>query len=193
MLLYQPLFNEIDRQWDEKKHILVAIDGNSGAGKSSLSDVLKERYNCNVISMDDFFLRPEQRTSERFAQPGGNIDYERFIDEVVIPLKSGESFEYHPFDCKTMTLSNPISFIPTRLTVVEGVYCLHSQFTPHITYDIAVFLSIENDEQQKRLLKRNPQLYERFINEWIPLENVYFQHFDIKSKCNFIFDVTTQK
>ena len=192
-MLYQSLFDEIDRQWGKKKHITVAIDGNSGAGKSSLSDILKERYSCNVISMDDFFLRPEQRTSERFAQPGGNIDYERFIDEVIIPLKSDEAFEYHPFDCKTMTLSNPISVIPTRLTVVEGVYCLHPQITSHITYDIAVFLSIENDEQQKRLLKRNPQLYERFINEWIPLENAYFHHFDIKSKCNFIFDVTTQK
>ena len=32
--------------------------------------------------MDDYFLQPYQRTEERLAEPGGNVDYERFKEEI---------------------------------------------------------------------------------------------------------------
>ena len=73
--------------------IVIAIDGNCTAGKTTLASVLAKEYDCNVFHMDDFFLRPEQRTAQRYAQPGGNVDYERFREEVMIPLKAGKSFE----------------------------------------------------------------------------------------------------
>ena len=50
--------------------------------------------------MDDFFLRPEQRTAQRLAQSGGNVDWERFQAEVLIPLRQGISFSYRPYDCR---------------------------------------------------------------------------------------------
>ena len=58
--------------------VLVAIDGRCAAGKTTLAASLQAQLECNVFHMDDFFLRPEQRTSERLHQPGGNVDYERF-------------------------------------------------------------------------------------------------------------------
>ena len=85
--------------------IVVAIDGNCTAGKTTLASILEKEYDCNVFHMDDFFLRPEQRTAERYAQPGGNVDYERFQEEVLSPLKQGVAFSYRPFSCKTFTLS----------------------------------------------------------------------------------------
>jgi len=42
--------------------------------------------------------------------------------------------------------------------------------------------------QLQRLEERNPMLYERFVNEWIPLENKYFDAFNIPEKCDFILD-----
>ena len=77
------LLAAIDRLLLEKSHVLVAIDGNCAAGKTTLAKKLAEHYDCNVLQMDDFFLRPEQRTPERFAQAGGNVDYERFALEVL--------------------------------------------------------------------------------------------------------------
>ena len=49
--------------------------------------------------MDDFFLPFELRTAERLKEPGGNVHYERFIDEVVSKLSAGEPFEYGVFRC----------------------------------------------------------------------------------------------
>lgn len=52
--------------------------------------MLREQLNCTVFHIDDYFLRPEQRTETRLAQPGGNVDYERFAEEILNPLKSGK-------------------------------------------------------------------------------------------------------
>ena len=49
--------------------------------------------------MDHFFLRPEQRTPERLRTPGENVDHERFLEEVLCPLRAGRVFWYRPFDC----------------------------------------------------------------------------------------------
>ena len=73
---------QIDELLAEKDMILVAIDGKCTSGKTTLASKLAELYDCNVFHMDDFFLRPEQRTPERFAEVGGNVDYERFYKEV---------------------------------------------------------------------------------------------------------------
>ena len=69
---------KIDILLDQNRQVIVSIDGPCAAGKTTLAGKLSELYDCNVFHMDDFFLRPEQRTPARFAQPGGNVDYERF-------------------------------------------------------------------------------------------------------------------
>jgi len=200
-LQYTQLFNKIDELLTQKEHVIIAIEGNSGAGKSSLAELLRNTYSCNLISMDSFFLRLEQRTPERLSEPGGNIDYERFGSEVLKSLKMGDNFVYRPYDCKIMQLTDPVHFKHTRLTVVEGVYSMHPYFTricearavtveTSALYDISVFLKVNEDEQLRRLRERNPVLLERFINEWIPIENRYFEHFKISQNCDYIFDST---
>ena len=61
--------------------LVVAIDGRCGSGKTTVAALLAQRLDCTVLHADDFFLRPEQRTPQRMAQPGGNFDRERFFTE----------------------------------------------------------------------------------------------------------------
>ena len=75
---------------------VIAIDGRCGSGKTTLATQLSERLGANLIHMDDFFLRPEQRTPERLATPGENIDHERFLSEVLLPLRQGSVFFLPP-------------------------------------------------------------------------------------------------
>ena len=56
--------------------------------------------------MDDFFLRPEQRTKMRLAEIGGNVDYERFYREVLIPLKKKEPFAYCTYEWSECSYSH---------------------------------------------------------------------------------------
>lgn len=38
-----------------------------------------------------------QRTKERYEEPGGNVDYKRFEQEVLVSLKKGETVFYRPY------------------------------------------------------------------------------------------------
>ena len=118
------------------------------------------------------------------------FDYERFAEEVISPLRSGEPFAYRPYDCQTGALSAPVFAAPHPLNVIEGVYSLHPHFAG--VYDITVFMRTGQAEQRRRLLERNANLYERFAREWIPMENRYFDFFNVPGKCDFVFDAGVQ-
>ena len=162
--------------------------GGSASGKTTLGEMLKELYDCNVFHMDDFFLRPEQRTEERYAEAGGNIDRERFLEEVLIPLSRNKPVHYRKFDCSTLTLSPAATINPKKLTIVEGAYSMHPAFAGY--YDLTVFLDISYELQKARIAKRNsPQMAERFYNEWIPLEETYFSETRAKERSDMRFKI----
>ena len=131
------VFATIDKALSEHEHIILAIDGNSGSGKSCLADLLAARYDCNVIHMDDFFLQPHQRTSERLKEPGGNIDYERFFGQVMSRLKTREEFQYQRYDCGKQELVGWITLTPKKLNIIEGVYSMHPLWNKLL--DIRIF------------------------------------------------------
>ena len=184
---FSQLFNKIDEIFATES-IIIAIDGGSASGKTTLAKILSEKYDCNVFHIDDFFLRPKQRTPERFAEIGGNFDRERFQGEVLQSLINNENVTYRRFNCSTQTLEAPITVFPKKITVVEGAYSMHPSLGSY--YDIAVLLDIEPEYQRERILIRNSKdLAKRFFDEWIPLENRYFEATDIKNRADMIFRI----
>lgn len=169
---------------ERKDRVIAVIDGKCTSGKTTIAANLAEIYDCNVIHMDDFFLRPEQRTQERYAEIGGNVDYERFREEVLLPLLSGETFTYRPFDCKTLTLSDPVTVMPKKLTIVEGSYGMHPYFGE--PYDLKILLTVDGETQRRRILERPAFLHGQFFTRWIPMENDYLEHFRIGEKADIV-------
>lgn len=181
------VFAQIDKLLANGRAV-VAIEGGSASGKSTLSEVLQSVYGCNVFHMDDFFLRPEQRTRERLGQIGGNVDRERFAEEVLVGITRGEAVSYRRYDCGSQSLGESVLVKPDRLTVVEGVYSMHPELGKY--YDLAVFLNVSPDTQRARIGKRNtPALAQRFFGEWIPMENAYFVKMGIRERCDVVIDV----
>ena len=177
----QRIREKVDAMQD-REQILIAIDGSCTAGKTTLAAVLEKVYDCNVFHMDDFFLRPEQRTEERLAQPGGNVDYERFREEVLQPLQTGEAFSYRPYDCSTGMLKEPVAVTPKKINIIEGTYSHHPYFGE--PYDLRVFLQVSEEVRRQRILRRPAFLHKRFFEQWIPMEQHYFAHFAIEEYCS---------
>ncbi len=180
-----PLLAETDKML-KKGRVRLAIEGGAASGKTTLAQLLSRVYDCTVLHTDDFFLQKHQRTPERLAEIGGNLDRERFSEEVLLPLSQGRDVLYRRFDCSEMKLLPPERISPRPLTVIEGSYSLHPDFRQF--YDLTVFLSISPEEQKRRITARNtPETAERFFKEWIPMENAYFNTMHPQQICSFVF------
>lgn len=180
------LLPAMGRLREERGRVLVAIDGRCASGKTTLAAGLRERTGCGVVHMDDFFLRPEQRTPERLARPGENVDWERFLVEVLLPLRQDGGAVYRPYDCRTQSMGDPITLERSAVVVVEGSYSCHPALWD--SYDLHVFLDVDPEEQLRRIRARNgARGAQVFRDRWIPLEERYFQAFSIPQRCELSF------
>ena len=72
-------------------------------------------------------LPPAKRTPERLVEPGGNVDYERFRDEVIDHLHD-DQLTYGVFDCSEMAVTSTLTLPKKKLTIIEGSYSCHPYF-----------------------------------------------------------------
>ena len=163
---------------------LLALDGRCASGKTTMAERLQRVLSCNVIHMDDFYLPFSQRAAERMAEPGGHIWVERLRTEALEPLRAGRKISYLPYDCHADRFLPQQKADPALPTLVEGSYSCHPAL--RALYDCRVFLDITPEYQRERLLRRNPESFEAFQTMWIPREEYYFKHCEIRSHCDFV-------
>ena len=187
---YWPLFCAIEKEMKKRARTVLAIDGGSGTGKSHLSALLEQIFPAAVVHMDDFFLQPHQRTPQRFAEPGGNLDYERFAEEIVPHFGKNESFSYRVFDCSCGKIGGEATLSAAPLLILEGVYSQHPLWQDQI--HLKVFLDASRSTRLTRILARNGQwMLQRFEKEWIPREDLYFDTFALREKADLLIDTET--
>ena len=162
----------------------LAIDGRCASGKTTLAGQLAQRLPCTLVHMDDFFLQPQQRTPQRLAQPGGNVDRERFLSEVLSPLLAGRDAVYRPFDCHTFQMRQPVTAPCRPVVLVEGSYSCHPDLWDR--YGLHIFVTASLDTRLERLARRPGANLANFRTRWIPLEERYFEAFPIQQRCEVV-------
>ena len=195
---YSPSYRVISKKYKElvetviasrnldfnKKHIVISVDGNSASGKSTLAENLANLLNGEVVHCDDFFLPQEMRTDKRLSEIGGNIHYERLKEEVIDKLRKPTVISYKAYNCQNSSFKNKF-LMNKKIIIVEGAYSSHPYFGNYA--DFKIFLKVDEETQKERILKRNgEEMLKRFINEWIPKENKYFNEFKIEEKADII-------
>lgn len=182
---YEMICERIRKILAQKGFCIVSIDGRCGSGKSTFGKKLQKEFDGNLLHMDDFFLRMEQRTPERYAAPGENVDHERFEQEVLIPLSERKPFVFYPFDCTCMHVSGKGVEVPVKaVNIIEGSYSMRTDLRKY--YDLTVFLTVDPQEQIKRIIARNPDKEDAFREKWIPLEEAYFSAFDVENAADIV-------
>lgn len=160
--------------------LVIAIEGRAASGKSTMAEQLKNILGADIIRMDDFFLPPFLRSEERFQETGGNIHYERFLQQVIPFLSRKEGFSYDRFDCGIMDYNGKCSIGETSVRIVEGSYSCHPLFGSYA--DITVFSDVDPEEQLRRIYDRNgPKMLQMFQSRWIPMEEAYFEKAGIRT------------
>lgn len=164
---------------------VLAIDGRSAAGKSTLAEALSKITGAGLIHMDDFFLPPQLRTKERLEEAGGNVHYERFQEEVLTNIKNPNKFSYQRFDCSIMDYNLCREVAEGNWRIVEGSYSCHPILGEYM--ELCVFCDVSAEEQRRRIRQRNGvEKAKVFEAKWIPMEEYYFRTMQIKERANLI-------
>ena len=185
LISLEELFNYIDERNKNDLKTIIAIDGNACGGKTTLSELLKEKFESTIIHIDDFYKPRNKNTFLDLNSTEGNINYSRFKNEIIDKLNGGELI-YKKFNCSTQTEEKAQIIRLNKLIIVEGTYSINPRLNRY--FDASVFVKISDELQKIRLKKRNPNNYDSFLNTWVKLERNYFDEFDIISICDYIID-----
>lgn len=172
--LYNICKNIIEYAVGHGERAVIGIDGMAASGKTTLANALGNELGITVFHTDDYFLPTNRKSKERLAEVGGNIDYERFYEEIVLPLRNGAPICFRRFNCHTQTLESELRLEAQKICIIEGAYALHRCFGDIYSHRFA--LLVDKTEQKRRIMARNGgEMLERFEKEWIPLENIYLK------------------
>jgi len=192
MTLIETLHQEIIEYQKRLQRVpfVIGIDGRCGSGKSTLAQELSLLLNAPVCHMDDYYLPIALREEDSLEKVGGNIQSERFLEEVLYPLEKGQQIHYQPFNCRTQQMELPVILQASTIYIIEGAYSLLPQFIS--TYSYTLFFTHTQEMQQERLKKRvgETRLVD-FNEQWIPLEERYFRQYNIKEQCTRVVDTTS--
>ena len=165
---------------------IIGIDGRCGAGKSTFGEALCSlmQGKAALVHMDDFYLPPGLRVKERFEEPGGNVHYERFLEEVLAPYRREGRFVLRRYRFHELRFLKAEELAP-EILIVEGSYAFHPTLVQF--YDYKFFLDIDPQTQLARIEKRNgPEGLKGFVERWIPLEEAYFSACDVQKQADLV-------
>jgi len=180
-----PIIEQTESLAHRTGRCILVIDGMAAAGKTTAAQYLSSRWNASVVHMDDFFLPPELRTAERLSEPGGNVHYERFAEEVLPALKTNTPICYRAFDCSVMAYGKT-QFVPAApIVIVEGAYSMHPIFEKY--WDLSAFFTVDTEEQKRRIVARGGEdIWPIFRDRWIPMENAYHAAFGVQDRVDIV-------
>lgn len=187
---FLPALIPLERLARENGPAVIAVDGRCGSGKTGLAslaaDVLVRA--ANLVHMDDFYLPPDKRRPDWMEVPAGNMDLERFREEVLGPAREGRLEAYRPYDCRAGRLKGPVELNGGALTIVEGTYSQHPALAG--SYGFKVFLTCARDEQTRRLRAREGEYYPTVDRIWRTLEERYFAACGTEQAADLVVDTT---
>jgi len=161
------------------RSILVALDGRSGTGKSTIAKKIAERLGGVGINADDFWAGGsneewDKKIPKEKAETA--IDWKRIKTEVLEPLLSGSSATWHPFNWKAGKglSSNVIQRNPSPLIILDGAYSTRPELQDII--DISILIEVPDDVKRRaRLAERENEEYMKdWHKRWDVAEDYYF-------------------
>ena len=125
----QNLADLVKERMLDGENFVIVVDGPGASGKSTVARSLAKLLAAQVIEGDDFYW-PEFDPDGL----GGDFDWKRLRDQVLLPLSESQPVRYQQFDWDSFggtgvkaVSSNFVSVETPGCVIVEGVYSLRSE------------------------------------------------------------------
>ena len=180
----------VDAAAHEGPAVLVAVDGASGTGKSTLArELALLRDDVAVVEGDDFY-RPLAESTRAALTPIEAVDllfdWERLRDEALAPLLRGESARYRRYDWQAERLGSEIATVAAGgVVVVEGVYVARPALRGY--YDLIVVVDAPRRLCLERQIARGENEPGQ-IARWRAAEEWYLERQDPRRGADLVID-----
>ena len=139
---------------------VVAIDGRSGAGKTSLATSLRDQLRAPVVSLEDLY--------------GGWDGLEHGIDllvsAVLEPLAAGRAARVPRYDWVAGAWAAPALLEPPDLLIVEGVGAGARRAA--VFASVLVWLEVATPLRRRRALDRDGATFAPYWDQWAAQEDL---------------------
>ncbi len=168
------------------KFYLIAIDGRGGSGKTELLKHIEALLPGFVmINGDDYFEPVEDSIA------WGDFNDERFIKDVIEPLKAGETvLRYRPYDWH----AEP-HISEKTLKITKGV-CIERSFVFdfELDWDLKIWVEVLGDISRERGIARDDMPRERAEKQWRevwqPKEDAHIKKHNPMETADIVIDGT---
>ena len=185
-----PAFEEIVKKiklLQAKKHtpILIAIDGGSGAGKTTLAALIVKELDAVLIPIDDFFaghIADDKWDDFTIEEKLDKVfDWQYLRNSAIIPLLDSKPAKWHSIDFELGILPDGTYKLksdhtvknPAKIILLEGAY----SFGPKIAdlVDMAILVDVDIEKRHSRLAAREPKEFlDKWHQRWDDVEKHYF-------------------
>lgn len=176
---------------------IVAIDGLSGAGKTTLIDQLRGTSPKEVmLHIDDFIVERHRRyetgQSEAMEYYALQWDVDLLVQTLFEPLRQGETTLTLPYYARDRDeiVMRTIEIAPNALVLIEGIFLLRDEWRPY--FDYVVYLDCPREVRYERVLNRDTYIGDlseriaKYERRYWPGEVHYLKTVNPKAKANHI-------
>jgi uridine kinase len=169
---------------------VVALDGRSGTGKSTVAASLGRALGAAVVNCDDFYAggtdadwaarTPAERADEA-------IDWRRVRAEVVEPLRAGRTATWVPYDWDEGQGPSPqaITMPAAPIVVLDGAYTARPELGDIV--DLTVLLELDDDALRRERVRAREG--DEFTDSWYAVWDAAEDHYFTKVRPRESFAV----
>jgi anthranilate synthase component 1/para-aminobenzoate synthetase len=156
--------------------VIIAIDGRSGAGKTTLAielaAQLRNHHKVALFHLEDIY-------------PGWNglaTGIERYVSTVLTPLSRGEAATWTSWDWANHYDGDTRVTLPAEIVIIEGVGAAAAEARPLLS--AVIWADSPEDVRRTRALERDGGTYEPFWEQWAAQEADWLATDDVPAHAN---------
>jgi uridine kinase len=180
------VITEIDFLSRRRTPVIVAIDGMSAAGKSTLAAEIKERRDVAIVHGDDFYRVMDDTARFELSPQAGYeqyFDWQRLLSEALSALRQNRTASFRRYDWTSGQLGERVNVGPSPVVVVEGVYTMRPELSS--MFDMTVWLDTSDELRAERRSRRDDP--PEWVDRWDRAERYYISTFQPQLQADFTF------